>query len=94
MEKIYVGRTTEAQNKFGEQEVNIGFTAEDITKLQENLNEKGWVNLVLKKSKEGKPYLQVNTWSGKSGGAAVRPVTSQDASEAVGLGGDQDELPF
>jgi len=61
MEKIYVGRTTEATNKFGELETRIGFTADDIKKLTDNLNEKGWVNVTLRKSKEGKPYLQVYT---------------------------------
>lgn len=61
MEKIYVGRTTEATNKFGELETRIGFTADDIKKLTDNLNDKGWVNVTLRKSKEGKPYLQVYT---------------------------------
>jgi hypothetical protein len=60
-EKVYVGRTTEATNKFGELETRIGFTADDIQKLTDNLNEKGWVNVTLRKSKEGKPYLQVYT---------------------------------
>lgn len=60
-DKVYVGRTTEATNKFGELETRIGFTADDLTKLQDNLNDKGWVNVTLKKSKEGKPYLQVFT---------------------------------
>ena len=59
MEKIYVGRTTETPNKFDELETRIGFTADDIQKLTDNLNEKGWVNVTLRKSKEGKPYLQV-----------------------------------
>jgi hypothetical protein len=30
--------------------------------IKENLNEKGYVNLDLKKSKEGKIYLQKNDW--------------------------------
>lgn len=60
-DKVYVGRSTEAVNKFGETEVRIGFTADDIQKLTDNLNEKGWVNVTLRKSKEGKPYLQVYT---------------------------------
>lgn len=58
-EKVYVGRATEAETKFGGVETRIGFSADDLTKLQNNLNEKGWVNVTLKKSKEGKPYLQV-----------------------------------
>lgn len=57
--KVYVGRATEATNKFGETETRIGFTADDIKKLTDNLNEKGWVNATLKKSKEGKPYLEI-----------------------------------
>lgn len=60
-DKVYVGRATEATNKFGELETRIGFTADDIKKLTDNLNDKGWVNVTLRKSKEGKPYLQVFT---------------------------------
>jgi hypothetical protein len=57
--KIYVGRTTEKENKFGEVETQIGFTQEHIDALQQNLNAKGWVNVTLRKSKEGKPYCEI-----------------------------------
>ena len=59
-EKIYVGRVQTRENKFGEVETNISFGPQDWEKLGINCTE--WKNLVMKTSKEGKPYLQVNNW--------------------------------
>jgi len=61
-EKIYVGRVETKENKFGDLETKIGLTAENLQVLTENLSERGWVNLTLKTTKEGKPYLQVDNW--------------------------------
>jgi hypothetical protein len=80
--KLYVGRTTERENKFGEVETQIGFTQEHINTLQEHLNDKGWVNVTLKKSKEGKPYLELYV----PDTAPVQQATSDDEVS--------DDLPF
>ncbi len=68
-EKVYVGRVETKENKFGDIETRIGLTSENLQVLSDHLSEKGWVNLILKTTKEGKPYLQVDTW--KPAGATV-----------------------
>ena len=57
--KVYVGRTEERTNKFGEAEVKISFGPKDFDTLKEHTNDKGWVTFSLKTSKDGKLYLQV-----------------------------------
>jgi hypothetical protein len=57
MEKVFVGRCKEG--KYPDQ-IEIGLTKDDLLKLQENLSDKGWVNLRLNKGKtSGKPYLEI-----------------------------------
>jgi hypothetical protein len=41
---------------------NLSFTEKFIDYLKENFNAKGYVNLDLKESKEGKLYLDLNDW--------------------------------
>ncbi len=41
----------------------LSFKVEEaVAFLKGNVNDKGWVNLDLKKSKEGKLYLELNTY--------------------------------
>lgn len=63
-DKIYLGRVEAKENKFGGIETNISLGPKDWEKLGINCSE--WKNLVLKTNKEGKPYLEVNTWVPKS----------------------------
>lgn len=65
-EKVFVGSAKVVPTKFGEL-TKISFSRDDVEKLTKNLNEKGWINLVVKEKKnkiEGKPthYLEVDTW--------------------------------
>lgn len=41
---------------------NISFSEKFIDYLKENFNSRGYVNLDLKESKEGKLYLDLNDW--------------------------------
>ncbi len=84
-EKVFFGNCKARTNKFGEQEVSIGFTADDIKRLEANLNEKGWVNVIQKSSKEGKPYIQLDTWTPGTAAATAKPAASVPEDE---------ELPF
>lgn len=68
-EKIYIGRLEAKENKFGGIETNISFGPKDWEKLGINCTE--WKNLVLKTNKEGKPYLELNTWQPKQAETAV-----------------------
>ena len=65
-EKIYVGRLEQRTNKFGEPEVSIGYSKDDLDKLYANLNDKGWVNVRQSLGKSGKPYQQINTYVAKT----------------------------
>lgn len=65
-EKIYVGKLNQRVNKFGENEVKIGYTREHLQTLLDNLSESGWVNVVQKLGKNGEPYQQIDTWKPKA----------------------------
>lgn len=65
-DKIYVGSGKVVKTNFGEL-TKLSFSEEDINKMRQNLNERGYVNLVLKQKQnpmEGKPthYMEVDTW--------------------------------
>ncbi len=86
-EKLFVGLAKVRDNNFGGKETNIGFQQKDLDLLASKLNGKGWVNVTLKTSKEGKPYLQIDTWQPKEAGASkAAPVQSNDEPEQ--------DLPF
>jgi hypothetical protein len=59
-EKIYVGKVSQKENKFGQVETAISFGPQDWEKIGVKFD--GWKNFVLKSSKEGKPYVELNTW--------------------------------
>ena len=65
-DKIYVGSGKVVKTNFGEL-TKLSFSEEDINKMRQNLNERGYVNLVLKQKQnpmEGKPthYMEVDNW--------------------------------
>lgn len=62
-EKIYLGKVTARENKFGGVETNISFGPQDWEKI--GINCKEWKNFTLKSNKEGKPYLELNNWAPK-----------------------------
>jgi len=55
-DKILIGRTKEG--KYPKQ-VDVGLTRDDVQKLFDNLNEKGWVNIRSSVSKAGKYYTEI-----------------------------------
>ena len=59
MEKNFVGRCK--PGKYPDQ-IEIGFTKDDLDKMYAALNEKGWMNTRVNKGKEsGKPYMEIIT---------------------------------
>ena len=58
MAKQLLARVEETTNKFGGKEIKIGLGTRDLEYINANVNDKGWVNLTLKISKEGKPYIE------------------------------------
>lgn len=69
--------------------------AKAVAFLQANANEKGYVNLDIKRGKNGKPYVALDTWKPKaefsdpSGGAIHRKAEPDPVDESV-----KDDLPF
>ena len=86
-QKLFVGLAKVRDNNFGGKETNIGFQQKDLDLLSSKINAKGWVNLTLKTSKEGKPYLQIDTWVPKGQATSSAPVANNN--EEAG-----DDLPF
>ena len=41
---------------------NVSIKVDEFVKFLKEHDKNGWVNLELKNSKEGKPYLQLDTW--------------------------------
>lgn len=69
-DKIYVGSGKVVKTNFGEL-TKLSFSEEDLQKMKMNLNERGYVNLVLKQKQnpvEGKPthYMEVDNWKPNS----------------------------
>ena len=59
MEKLFVGRCK--PGKYPDQ-IEIGLTRDDIQKLFDALNEKGYTNVRINKGKDsGKPYAEIIT---------------------------------
>lgn len=57
----------------------ISFKVENFLKwIEGKANEKGYVNVVLKKSKEGKLYLQYDNWQPKPKDGEVKPEELPD----------------
>jgi hypothetical protein len=57
MDKQFIGRCKAGKY---ENQIEIGFTIDDLRKLKESLNDKGWVNIRVNKGKEsGKVYAEI-----------------------------------
>lgn len=78
MDKIFVGKIDKKETQYGEI-ISVGLTKENLKILGENLNDKGWVNFSIKKSKSGTYY-----------GELFKPAPKQKQDEADLL----DEIPF
>ena len=85
--KIYVGRVETKEGQYGEL-VSIAFGPQDFEKLEAAKNERGWVNLNWKQSKEGGYYMEVYT-GGKSGNGA-----KASNAQAAFTKNDSADLPF
>lgn len=89
MEKIYCGSAKTITTQYGNI-YKISFNKDDIKKLQENLSEKGWVNLNMIERKEVGKYgethsISVDTWQPKE-----QKKSDKVKNEPV----DDSDLPF
>ncbi len=83
-DKIFVGRISETKVAWSKR---ISFSQKDLDTLKQHQNEKGYVNLNLKTSKEkGKQYLEIDTWK------PANPDNGEPANLSNSV--DSNELPF
>ena len=57
-QKKFVGNVGPKTTQFGEMYI-LGFNKDDIRILQDNLNERGWINVAVKKGRKGSWYMEI-----------------------------------
>lgn len=62
--KVFFGKVDKKQTQYGEL-IKLGFSKDDLIKMQQHLNEKGWINIVVKTNKEGKSYMEKDDYQPK-----------------------------
>lgn len=62
--KVFFGKVDKKQTQYGEL-IKLGFSKDDLIKMQQNLNEKGWINIVVKTNKDGKSYMEKDDYQPK-----------------------------
>jgi hypothetical protein len=90
MDKKFIGRVQQIQTKYGEM-VKIGIPEKEFVQHIKN----GWVNMVLKKNKEGKMYLEIDDFEPKEKRETSHTPKKEQEQFHVGRGPDVDNsLPF
>ncbi len=77
MSKIFVGRVTSEEMTSANgpwTKTKISFNQDDLAKLQEHMNAKGYVNLNFNRSKKGSEYIEIDTWQPTQQPAPTPPV--------------------
>jgi hypothetical protein len=70
-DKVFVGKTTVVNTKFG-QIVKVALGPQDFEVLTNSKNDKGWVNLEIKDKRDGGKYIQIQgMYTDKPQAAAV-----------------------
>lgn len=87
-DKIYVGNGRNINTQYGDL-LKLSFTAEDVQKLQDNLDN-GWINLVVKERREPSEkgtthYMEVDTW---------KPDGANNAQTQNNTNTESEEHPF
>jgi len=77
-DKVFVGKTNVVNTKYG-QIVKVALGPQDFEVLQNNKNDKGWVNLEIKDKRDGGKYIQLQ--------GEMKP-------KAVGVNDTDDGMPF
>ena len=87
--KVYVGKVEDKTTDFGTFQ-KIGITAEDLRKLADLCaNDRGWVNLDMKPTRDGGHYLQVNMYNINTDLSLL-----DSESNSVAAGDDGSSSPF
>lgn len=99
-DRIFIGRVEKKQTQYGIL-TKISMNTTDIEKLQSNLSERGWINLVMKE-KDGKSWIEVDTWKPNQTSTPSTPTGYSSGETSIGDRGattttsskDDIDLPF
>lgn len=89
--KVFFGKVDKKQTQYGEL-IKLGFSKDDLIKMQQHLNEKGWINIVVKTNKEGKSYMEKDDYQPKGNQNANK--SSNNKADYSGGYTHVGDLPF
>lgn len=84
-DKLFVGSAKTKTLPFGDITI-IGFKQDDLDLMAKYMNDNGYCNVEVKTSREGKPYVEINTYGMTVDTKAKAPIVS--ATD------DESEVPF
>jgi hypothetical protein len=76
---------------------NLSFKVEEFINFLRTHEKSGWVNLTVKKGREGKYYSELDTWEKAEGSTPAKPEVKAEApkpAEPVQDPFNEDDLPF
>ena len=76
-EKVYLGRSESKDTQYGKMH-KVSFGPKDFDKMQLMKNEKGWLNCLIKESRDGNLYLEVDTWEPKDKEVSKQSIDDTD----------------
>lgn len=85
-DKIFLGKLSEKVFSNGGTIIKMSLNAEDRTTIAKNVNNGGYVNINIQKSKKGTYYAEIDQW--QPTGQAKTEITSPAGAGPV------DDLPF
>ncbi len=88
-EPIYIGSATEKTGEYG-QYIQVSFNRDDVQKLMDNLNEKGWVNLYQTKKKTQTAGKSTHSMKLSTPKTQSKPQTPKSVEEDFGA----DKVPY
>ena len=97
MDKIFVGRVTSEEMTSANgpwTKTKISFNVEDMTKLKDHMNEKGFVNLNFNRSIKGKDYIEIDTWQPTQQPEAAPPEAVAPPEMPPMTAGTLEDPPF
>ncbi len=81
-DKVFVGVTRLKEFDWGSF-TQVGLTKDDLTTLSKYINDRGFVNINVKEARNGKPYVEVDTWG-----------FDVEKEAPIAKPADEDSLPF
>ena len=73
---------------------NLSIKVEEAIKFLTDHQKKGWVNIEMKISKEGKPYCELDTWEPTKQSDAPNKTVAESKAQGLESPAQEEALPF